>query len=96
MLGGMAGVTQILSAIKAGDPHTAELLPLVYDGLRKLTAARLPVRLFAPCGTSCAMLPASCRERRLRPVATRVARPASSCTREVPCPVALARTITPA
>src|SRR5215468_1751330 len=38
----MADVTQILSAIEAGDPQAAaELLPLVYDELRKLAAARL-------------------------------------------------------
>jgi RNA polymerase sigma factor (TIGR02999 family) len=38
----MADVTQILSAIEAGDPHAAaELLPLVYDELRRLAAARL-------------------------------------------------------
>ncbi len=38
----MADVTQILSAIEAGDPHAAaDLLPLVYDELRKLAAARL-------------------------------------------------------
>jgi RNA polymerase sigma factor (TIGR02999 family) len=42
MLGGMADVTQILSAIEAGDPNAAaELLPLVYDELRKLAVARL-------------------------------------------------------
>src|SRR5688500_6204617 len=42
MLGGMADVTQILAAIDAGDPSAAaELLPLVYDELRKLAAARL-------------------------------------------------------
>jgi RNA polymerase sigma factor (TIGR02999 family) len=42
MLGGMADVTQILSAIEAGDPHAAaELLPLVYDELRKLAAQKL-------------------------------------------------------
>jgi RNA polymerase sigma factor (TIGR02999 family) len=42
MLGGMADVTRILSAIEAGDPKAAaELLPLVYDELRKLAAARL-------------------------------------------------------
>jgi RNA polymerase sigma factor (TIGR02999 family) len=42
MLGVMADVTQILSAIEAGDPKAAaELLPLVYDELRKLAAARL-------------------------------------------------------
>jgi RNA polymerase sigma factor (TIGR02999 family) len=38
----MADVTQILSAIEAGDPKAAaELLPLVYDELRKLAAARM-------------------------------------------------------
>lgn len=38
----MSEVTQILSAIEAGDPKAAsELLPLVYDELRKLAAARL-------------------------------------------------------
>lgn len=38
----MTGVTQILSSIEQGDPHAAEqLLPLVYDELRKLAAARM-------------------------------------------------------
>jgi len=38
----MADVTQILSQIESGDPHAAEqLLPLVYDELRKLAAAEL-------------------------------------------------------
>ena len=38
----MPDVTQILFAIDAGDPHGAEqLLPLVYDELRKLAAAKL-------------------------------------------------------
>src|SRR5216110_3308029 len=38
----MADVTRILSAIEAGDPKAAaELLPLVYDELRKLAAARM-------------------------------------------------------
>lgn len=38
----MADVTQILSQIEDGDPSAAEqLLPLVYDELRKLAAARL-------------------------------------------------------
>ena len=42
MLFGMADVTQILSAIEWGDTRAAEeLLPLVYDELRKLAAARL-------------------------------------------------------
>jgi RNA polymerase sigma factor (TIGR02999 family) len=38
----MNDVTRILSAIEQGDPSAAgELLPLVYDELRKLAAARL-------------------------------------------------------
>src|SRR5262245_43789851 len=38
----MSEVTQILSAIERGDPSAAEqLLPLVYDELRKLAAAKL-------------------------------------------------------
>jgi len=38
----MADVTHILAAVEAGDPKAAaELLPLVYDELRKLAAARL-------------------------------------------------------
>src|SRR5271157_2640267 len=38
----MTEVTQILSAIEQGDPHAAEqLLPLVYDELRKLAAQKL-------------------------------------------------------
>jgi RNA polymerase sigma factor (TIGR02999 family) len=38
----MSEVTQILSAIEGGDPHAAEqLLPLVYDELRKLAAQKL-------------------------------------------------------
>ena len=38
----MNDVTRILSAIEDGDPSTAEqLLPLVYDELRKLAARRL-------------------------------------------------------
>jgi RNA polymerase sigma factor (TIGR02999 family) len=38
----MNDVTQILSAIERGDSHAAEqLLPLVYDELRKLAAQRL-------------------------------------------------------
>src|SRR5437764_3853701 len=42
MLGIVADVTQILSAIEQGDPHAAaELLPLVYDELRRLAAARM-------------------------------------------------------
>ena len=42
MLCAMHEVTQILSAIERGDPQAAEqLLPLVYDELRKLAAQRL-------------------------------------------------------
>jgi RNA polymerase sigma factor (TIGR02999 family) len=38
----MSEVTRILSAIECGDPHAAEqLLPLVYDELRKLAAQKL-------------------------------------------------------
>jgi RNA polymerase sigma factor (TIGR02999 family) len=38
----MTDVTRILSAIEQGDPSAAEqLLPLVYDELRKLAAAKL-------------------------------------------------------
>jgi RNA polymerase sigma factor (TIGR02999 family) len=38
----MSELTPILSAIEQGDPHAAEqLLPLVYDELRKLAAAKL-------------------------------------------------------
>jgi RNA polymerase sigma factor (TIGR02999 family) len=38
----MSDVTRILSQIEQGEPHAAEkLLPLVYDELRKLAAARL-------------------------------------------------------
>jgi RNA polymerase sigma factor (TIGR02999 family) len=42
MLGGMSDVTRILSAIEQGDPAAAqELLPLVYDELRRLASAHL-------------------------------------------------------
>src|SRR5438067_13854187 len=38
----MTDVTRILSAIEQGDPHAAEqLLPVVYDELRKLAAQQL-------------------------------------------------------
>jgi RNA polymerase sigma factor (TIGR02999 family) len=38
----MSEVTRILSAIEQGEPHAAEqLLPLVYDELRRLAAANL-------------------------------------------------------
>ena len=38
----MAEVTRILNAIERGEPHAAEeLLPLVYDELRRLAARRL-------------------------------------------------------
>src|SRR4029453_9856636 len=42
MLGGMSDVTRLLDAAAVGDPRAAaELLPLVYDELRKLAAARV-------------------------------------------------------
>ena len=38
----MTDVTSILSAIEQGDPHAPDqLLPLVYDELRKLAASKL-------------------------------------------------------
>src|SRR5262245_10501100 len=38
----MNEITQILVAIEQGDPHAAEqLLPLVYDELRRLAAAQM-------------------------------------------------------
>ncbi len=38
----MADVTQILAAIEQGDPHAPEeLLPLVYDELRRLAVEKL-------------------------------------------------------
>ena len=38
----MANVTQLLDAARAGDPTAAaDLLPLIYDELRKLAAARM-------------------------------------------------------
>ncbi len=38
----MADVTRVLAAVERGDPHAAEqLLPLVYDELRRLAARRL-------------------------------------------------------
>jgi hypothetical protein len=38
----MNDVTRVLSAIEQGDPHAADqLLPLVYDELRKLAAQKL-------------------------------------------------------
>ena len=45
MLEAMSDVTRILSQIESGDPSAAEqLLPLVYDELRQLAAARWPRR----------------------------------------------------
>src|SRR5262245_10642186 len=42
MLSFMSDVTRILSAIEAGDPTAPEqLLPLVYDELRKLAAQKM-------------------------------------------------------
>src|SRR5436853_132494 len=38
----MSDITHVLSAIEQGDPHAAEqLLPLVYDELRKLAAHKM-------------------------------------------------------
>jgi hypothetical protein len=44
----MNDVTRILSAIEQGDSHAAEqLLPLVYDELRKLAAQKLAHEKFS-------------------------------------------------
>ena len=51
-LAGMTEVTRILSAIEQGDPHAAEqLLPLVYDELRKLAAQQLAQETGVPHGS---------------------------------------------
>jgi plasmid stabilization system protein ParE len=45
IIGVMTDVTQIFSQIESGDPSAAEqLLPLVYDELRKLAAPKLATR----------------------------------------------------
>lgn len=42
MIGGMSEITRLLAAAGRGEPHaTDELLPLVYDQLRRLAAQRL-------------------------------------------------------
>jgi RNA polymerase sigma factor (TIGR02999 family) len=42
MLAGVSEVTRVLEAIEQGDPHAADqLLPLVYEELRKLAAHRM-------------------------------------------------------
>src|SRR5215469_8702810 len=42
----MSEVTRILSAIEQGEPHaTEQLLPLVYDELRKLAAEKMTKEL---------------------------------------------------
>ena len=60
-------VTSILAAIEQGDPRAAEqLLPLVYDELRKLAAQRLAPRRRADTpghGTGARGLPAARRPR---------------------------------
>src|SRR5262249_53114151 len=46
----MNDVTRILSAIEHGDAHAAEqLLPLVYDELRKLAAQKLAQEWLSAC-----------------------------------------------
>jgi hypothetical protein len=55
----MSDVTRILSAIEQGDPLAAEqLLPVVYDELRKLAAQRLASeKPGQPAGGSIALAP---------------------------------------
>ena len=41
----MSDVTRILDRVQQGDPQAAdELLPLVYEELRKLAIARMPMK----------------------------------------------------
>jgi hypothetical protein len=48
----MPDVTRILSAFDAGNPRAAEqLLPLVYDELRRLAAAKMRAAITSPAGT---------------------------------------------
>jgi DNA-binding GntR family transcriptional regulator len=50
----MSEVTRILSAIEQGDPQAAEqLLPLVYDELRKLAAQWARLRGPSSFGAAC-------------------------------------------
>ena len=64
----MSDVTRILGQIQNGDPHAAEqLLPLVYDELRKLAAQKLARknRADAPghgAGARSVPAPGRCRE----------------------------------
>lgn len=45
----MIDVTQLLSQIEDSDPNAAKkLLPLIYDELRKLAAARVFTKTVAP------------------------------------------------
>ena len=69
----MSEVTRILSAIDQGDPHAADqLLPLVYDELRKLAAQRLALekpgqtlQATALVHEACLRLVGNCEEPRL-------------------------------
>ncbi len=56
----MSEVTQILNAIDQGDPHAAEqLLPLVYDELRKLAAQKLAQEKGSSARTSSSVITAN-------------------------------------
>src|SRR5262249_40197448 len=56
----MADVTHLLFAAAAGDPQAAaELLPLVYDELRKLAAARMASEALEPPLPPAPLLPAA-------------------------------------
>jgi len=47
----VADITRILIAVDAGDPHaTDQLLPLIYDELRKLAAQKLAQQKPGPLG----------------------------------------------
>ena len=48
----MTDATRILSSIESGDPSTSEeLLPLVYDELRRLAVAKLALEKLVSCPT---------------------------------------------
>jgi hypothetical protein len=68
----MENVSQILSAVNQGDPGAAEqLLPLVYDELRKLAAQKLahetPGQTLQPTGGDVVITGPGAKEIRLKP-----------------------------
>ena len=59
----MTDVTRILSQIEGGDPKAAqELLPLVYEELRKLAAQKMAQEGRVGCGASSASRSQKCNQ----------------------------------